>query len=345
MTRPFLLTPFSVGTCEIPNRLIAAPMAGISDLPFRKVLKSLGAGLTFSEMISAEAFSRGHKKTEMLVKRSKGEKPFGIQLFGANPLAMAESARRLEAEARCEIIDINLGCPARKVMRGGSGAALMMDAERLFRVVDAVVGAVSLPVTVKMRAGITPEDRSGLKLIPELFARGVKAVSLHARSVACGFSRAPDWTWIKDAVAMGRLLIGNGGILSPEDAPEMVCRTECDAVMIARGYLGNPWIFREIRHLAEKGRAMPVALSEKFDVMAAHLRSSVELFGEKQGVLKMRKHLAWYVRGLADSTRFRSRIMTLNGLNEVLAAIDAYREHLNQRNRKEIEDEQGNKRV
>jgi nifR3 family TIM-barrel protein len=308
-------------------------MAGISDLPFRKILKSLGAGLTFSEMISAEAYSRRHKKTEMLIKRSKGETPFGIQLFGANSLTMSESARRLESETRCEIIDINLGCPAKKIMRGGSGAALMIDPERLFRVVDAVLGAVALPVTVKMRVGQIPEDRSGLKLIPELFARGVRAVSLHARSVACGFSRSPDWAWIKDAVAKGRPLIGNGGILSPEDALEMVRRTGCDAVMVARGYLGNPWIFREIRQLAGEGRIEPVALSERFDVMIAHLRSNVETFGEKHGVLKMRKHLAWYVRGLADSTRFRGRIMTLNGLKEVLAVIDAYREHLNQRDR------------
>ena len=335
MTPPFLLTPFSVGTCKIPNRLIAAPMAGISDLPFRKILKSLGAGLTFSEMISAESYSRCHQKTEMLMKRSEVERPFSVQLFGANPVAMAESARRLEAEARCEIIDINLGCPAKKVMRGGSGAALMRDTEGLFKVVDAVVRAVSLPVTVKMRVGWRPEDRAGLKLIPELFARGVKAVCLHARSVTCGFSRPPDWTWIKDAVAMGRPLIGNGGILTPEDALEMVRRTGCDAVMIARGYLGNPWIFREIRQLVEEGRVTPLALSERFNVMMAHLRASVETFGEKHGVLKMRKHLAWYVRGLADSTQFRGRIMTLNGQNEVLATIDAYREHLNQRSRKE----------
>ena len=270
------------------------------------------------------------------MKRSEKERPFCIQLFGANPAAMAESARRLEAEARCEIIDLNLGCPAKKVMRGGSGAALMMDTARLFSIIDAVIRSVSLPVTVKIRAGWTPGDLSGMKMISELFARGVKAVSLHARSVTCGFSRSPDWTWIKDAVAMGRPLIGNGGVLFPEDAFEMVRRTGCDAVMIARGYLGNPWIFREIQQLAKEGRAKPVTLHEKFDMMIAHLHANVEAFGEKQGVLKMRKHLSWYVRGLADNTQFRSKVMMLNGWKEVLDAIGTYREHLNQRDKKGI---------
>ncbi len=329
-----LLTSLEIGSCRIPNRLIAAPMAGISDLPYRAILKSFGAGLTFSEMVSAEALVRGHRKTRGILQRAEGEDPFGIQIFGGNADSMAETARRLEAEGLCDLIDINLGCPVKKVMRSGAGAALMMDRERLFAVVEGVVGAVSLPVTVKLRACKTPGEMTGLDVIPGLFSLGVKAVSLHARCVSWSFSHPPEWSWIKAASFLGRPLIGNGGVSSPEDATEMFTKTGCDGVMIARGYLGNPWIFRQIRQLLEKGAYDPVSLDERFEVMKRHLNLSLEVFGERQGIFRMRKHLAWYVRGMPLNSEFRRRVNEIHLPMELFREMDNYHDMLKARSEK-----------
>lgn len=299
-------------------------MAGISNLPFRKILKSYGAGLTLSEMVSAEAYVRGHRKTQDILKRSEEEYPFEIQIFGGNPETLIKAARQLEMEERCDIIDINLGCPVKKVVRGGAGSALMMDRDRLFRAVEGVVNVVSLPVTVKMRVCKTPEDLIGLALIPELLSRGIKAVYLHSRCISWGFSHNPRWEWIKGAVELGRPIIGNGGILNPRDAVEMAAQTGCDGIMIARGYLGNPWIFREIRQLIEEGKFDRVSLEERIETIKRHLSLSVQMFGDKQGILKMRKHLAWYVKGLPLSSEFRRRINEIHLSRELIDEINRY---------------------
>ncbi len=330
-----LLTPISIGSCRVGNRLFAAPMAGISDLPFRAILKSFGAGMTFSEMISTEAFVRGHEKTRGILRRSEHETPFGIQIFGGSPTNMAETARRLEAEGLCDLIDINAGCPVRKVMRSGAGAALIMDRERLFKIVRAVVDAVSLPVTVKLRACRTPGDTMGLDLIPRLFSLGARAVILHARCVSWNFTHPPSWDWIEAATTLGRPLVGNGGIFTPRDAVEMVNRTGCDGVMIARGYLGNPWIFREIRQLIETGVCTPVSLKERFDTMKSHVRMSLEVFGKRQGLLRMRKHLAWYVKGLPSNAEFRRKVNGVQDPEPLLREIEGYFTWLKEKTEKE----------
>lgn len=319
-----LLSSLSFGHYRIPNRLIAAPMAGISDPPFRTILKSCGAGLTFSEMVSAEAYVRGHRKTLGILERSELEYPFGIQIFGGNPETLIKAAKQLEQEGRCEIIDINLGCPVRKVIRSGAGVALMLDRERLFRAVEGVLGSVSLPVTVKIRACKTPDDLTGLDLIPELLSRGIGAIFLHARCTSWNFSHQPKWDWIKMAVESGRTVIGNGGIFTPEGAIEMVVQTGCDGVMIARGYQGNPWIFRETLQFVKEGKVTPVTLEEKFETMKWHLSLSVETFGARNGILKMRKHLSWYVKGLPLNSNFRDRINKINDYEDVLKEIDRY---------------------
>jgi len=326
-----LLAPINIETCRIPNRLFAAPMAGISDLPFRSILKSFGAGLTFSEMISAEAFVRGHQKTRGILRRAKGETPFAVQIFGGNPVAMAETARRLEAEGLCDLIDINAGCPVKKVMRGGAGAALLGDRERFFEIVKRVVRAVSLPVTVKLRACRTPGDLDGLEVIPVLFDLGARGVFLHARCVSWNFTHPPEWAWIERAACLGRPLIGNGGIFAPEDAVAMISSTGCDGVMIARGYLGNPWIFRQVCQLVETGKWTPVSLGERFETMRRHLEMSLDVFGERQGILRMRKHLSWYVKGLAGNAGFRRRMNSLTRSGEVFSEIDRYFESLKER--------------
>ncbi len=326
-----LLSPLLIGSCRLSNRLIAAPMAGITDLPFRTILKSYGTGLTFSEMISAEAYIRGHQRTRGILERAEGEVPFGVQLFGGKPASVAEAARRLEREHRCDLIDLNLGCPVKKVMRSGSGAALLRDDKRLIEMVDRVVQAVSLPVTVKMRAGVTATDRKGVDLIPELFARGVRAVFLHARCVAWNFSHPPHWEWIRQATGQGGPIVGNGGIFIPGDAMDMVLKTGCDGVMIARGMLGAPWIFRQVAEQIRGEKDSPPSLEERMDTMKRHLSLSIRVYGEKQGILKMRKHLAWYVRGLPYASVFRDRINHLECAGPLYDEIRRYQERIKER--------------
>jgi len=319
-----LFRPLSVGKCRLSNRIMAAPMAGITDLPFRTILRDFGVGLTFSEMVSAEAYTRGHGKTRGILQRAERERPFAIQLFGGAPSVLARAARMLEREHRCELIDLNVGCPVRKVLRSGSGAALMRDPERLFRAVEQVRNAVSLPVTVKMRVCDREGDQKGLDLIPELFLRGVAAVFLHARCVSWGFSHPPRWEWIRQAKAFGYPVVGNGGIFTPRDAIHMMETTGCDGVMIARGMLGNPWIFRQIREFSETGQTRSISLEERAAVMERHLALSVETFGERHGVQRMRKHLSWYVKGLPLATEFRGRINRLEFQMEIVKEIRRY---------------------
>ncbi len=321
---PGLLSPLVIGSCKIPNRMMAAPMAGITDLPFRTILRDFGAGLTFSEMVSAEAYTRGHRKTQGILERAEGERPFAIQLFGGTPSVLARAARLLEREQRCDLVDLNLACPVRKVLRSGSGAALMRDPKRLFQTVQEVFEAVSLPVTVKMRACDVVGDEKGLGLIPQLFSRGIAAVFLHARCVSWGFSHSPRWEWIRQAVIFGRPVVGNGSIFTPQDAIRMTEETKCDGIMIARGMLGNPWIFRQIREFVGTGEIRPVSLAERAAVMERHLALSVETFGKERGVLRMRKHLAWYVKGLPLASEFRGRINVLGTEKEVLEEIRRY---------------------
>ena len=299
-------------------------MAGITDLPFRTILRDYGAGLAFSEMVSAEAYTRGHRKTQGILQRAGEERPFAIQLFGGTSSVLVRAARQLEREQRCEIIDLNLGCPVRKVVRSGSGAALMRDPQRLFQTIQEVVAAVSLPVTVKMRACDASGDRKGVSLIPDLFSMGVAAVFLHARCLSWSFSHPAKWEWIRQARMYGNPVIGNGGIFSPLDAAKMVKSTGCDGIMVARGMLGNPWIFRQIRDLAETGAVHPIPLKERADTMERHLALSVATFGETQGVLRMRKHLSWYVKGLPLASDFRGRINTLRSRLEVQKEIRRY---------------------
>ncbi len=325
MNLPHLLQPISIGSCQIPNRLIAAPMAGITDLPFRIILKSYGVGLTFSEMVSAEAFIRKHQKTRELIQRSKDESPFAVQLFGCNPDTLTKAARQLEEERLCDLIDINLGCPVRKVMHSGSGASLVSDPRKLFEAVERMVDAVSLPVTVKMRACDKPGDLKGISLIPELFRRGIRMVSLHARCTTWDFSHTPDWSWITLAVKAGRPIIGNGGIFTPTDAVRMVKKTGCDGIMVARGMLGNPWIFRGIQGVTKTGKEPPVSLDERIETMKRHLSLSVQHFGEPLGVLRLRKHLGWYVRGLPHSSDFRGKINQLKDKESVLEEIQKFK--------------------
>jgi len=307
------------------NPLVLAPMAGITDFPFRMICKELGAGIVFSEMLSVEALIRDHRRTHGMLRTDPAERPVAFQIFGSKPASMAEAAH-IVSQGEVDFIDINMGCPVPKVLRSGSGAALLRDIGLAKEIMAAVVGASKVPVTVKIRLGwdarsIVAED---LALAAE--ASGIAAVTVHGRTKAQGFSGKADWSMIKIVKeSTGIPVIGNGDVRTAQDAKRMIDETGCDGVMIGRAIQGYPWIFREARQYLETGVVPPgPALEERETVMLGHLNDMVRLLGENIGVREMRKHLCWYTKGLPGGAEFREQVNHLDEVDEVKRKIVEY---------------------
>ncbi|HLB25334.1 MAG TPA: tRNA dihydrouridine synthase DusB [Nitrospirota bacterium] len=298
-----------IGNVDIPGKGVLAPLAGITDLPFRLLCKEQGAALVYTEMISSEGLVRGQKGSREMMETRPEERPVAFQIFGKRPDAMAEAAR-VAASSGADIVDINMGCPVRKVVSSGSGAALLKDVREAERLIKAVVKACPAPVTVKIRTGWGASDFVAVELARAAEAVGAAAVAVHGRHASQGFSGAADWTAIravKDAV--GIPVIGNGDVLSGHDAKRMLDETGCDFVMIGRGALGNPWLFREVdAYVGKDGPASAPSVKERGETLLRHLEMVVERRGEAVGVRMMRKHAAWYSKGLPGSPEFRRTI-------------------------------------
>ncbi|HEY6010922.1 MAG TPA: tRNA dihydrouridine synthase DusB [Nitrospirota bacterium] len=307
------------------NPLVLAPMAGITDFPFRMICKELGAGLVFSEMVSVEALVREHKRTHGMLHTDPAERPVAFQIFGAKPESMAEAAL-IVSRGEVDFIDINMGCPVPKVVRSGAGSALLRDLGLAREIMSAVVNASAVPVTVKIRLGWDAKDFVAIDLARAAESVGIAAVTVHARTKAQGFSGHADWSMIqrvKKSVTIP--VIGNGDVSSCRDAKRMIDETGCDGVMIGRAIQGNPWIFREARHFLAKGVAPePPTLVERETVMLRHLRDMVALVGEQVGVREMRKHLCWYTKGLREGAEFRDQVNHLERAGDVRQAIRDY---------------------
>lgn len=307
------------------NPLVLAPMAGITDLPFRVICRELGAGIAYSEMVSAEALIRNQPRTLGMLATDERERPVAFQIFGCRPASLAGAARLLSSR-NIDIIDINMGCPVPKVLRSGAGSALLRDLGLAREIMVAVVKTSAKPVTIKIRLGWDATSIIAVDLARSAEAAGVAAVTVHARTKAMGFSGKADWTMIravKDSV--GIPVIGNGDVRSGADAKRMLDETGCDGVMIGRGIQGNPWIFREAKTFIETGAAPPPPpLEERRAVMLRHLRDAVAMLGENVGVHEMRKHLCWYTKGLPGGSNFRENVNRLERVDEVERAVDAY---------------------
>lgn len=307
------------------NPLVLAPMAGITDLMFRIICREMGAGLVFSEMISAEALSRDHAKTVSMLRSDPRERPVAFQIFGGRPEAMAKAARVL-SRAEIDFIDINMGCPVPKVIKSGAGAALLKDTVLARDIIAAVVESSSLPVTVKMRLGWDHKNLTALHIAQAAEELGVSAITIHGRTRSQGFSGNADWRMIriiKESVSIP--VIGNGDVRSGADAKRMIDETGCDGVMIGRASQGNPWIFREAINIIKHGRETPPpTMHERKEIMLRHLREMVKAHGEIKGVQEMRKHLCWYSKGLKHGAEFRTRVTVLTQVEDVVHEIERF---------------------
>ena len=297
-------------------------MAGVTDLPFRTICKYYGADIVFSEMVSAKAIHYGDKKTLELLKTSDYEQPLIVQLFGSEPEIMAEAATFLEKRG-VYAIDINMGCPATKIIKNGEGSALMKNPELSGKIMKAVVNATSLPVSVKIRSGWDKDSINAVEIAKIAEASGIKAITVHARTKEQAYSGLADRKIIKDVKdAVKICVIGNGDINSPIDAISMLSETQCDSIMIGRGALGNPFLFKQIKNNLSGKPETEISSNEKKEVMLKHLSLLVETKGNKIGILEFRKHLAWYIKGEKNSTAFKTKAFSAKTKEEFISIIN-----------------------
>jgi tRNA-dihydrouridine synthase B len=311
-----------IGPFQLKNNLVVAPMAGVTDRPFRQLCKSMGAGMAVSEMVASHSLLRGAEKTRRRADHEGEVDPIAVQIAGADPGMLAEAAR-YNVDQGAQIIDINMGCPAKKVCNVMAGSALLRDEPLVARILAAVVAAVTVPVTLKIRTGWDRGNRNALRVAKIAEASGIQALAIHGRTRACGFSGQAEYDTIaavKSAVAVP--VIANGDIATPEKVKEVLDYTRADAVMIGRAAQGRPWMFREIQHyLATGERLPPPEVAEIQRVLVAHLNALYGFYGEHTGVRVARKHISWYTKGLAGSAAFRHAMNRLETCREQLAAV------------------------
>lgn len=299
-------------------------MAGITSLPFRQTARRLGAALVTTEMVSADGLSRGHEKTRRYLETHPDEKPLSVQIFGADPGTMARAAV-MAVEAGADLLDINLGCPVRKVVKTGAGGGLLKDLIRLGRVVSAVRAVCRRPLTVKTRAGWSPGQHNYREVIRILEDCGVDAITVHPRFVTQGFSGDADWNIIAEIKGLSRIpVIGNGDVTSPDLALELRRRTGCDAVMIGRGAVSNPWIFRQILDLEQGLPIRCPSVPERKAVILDHFRLLTHSVEEAHAARVMRGLLLRYTRGMPRAGAFRSRMTAIRDLASLVETMDAF---------------------
>jgi tRNA-dihydrouridine synthase B len=318
-----------IGAHALSNGLFVAPMAGITDRPFRRLARRFGAALAVSEMISSRPELRDSRKTRLRRDHEGEPGPISVQIAGADPQMLADAARFNVAEG-AEIIDINMGCPAKKVCNVHAGSALLQDEPLVGRILDAVIAAVDVPVTLKIRTGPDPLRRNALRIARIAESAGVQALAIHGRTRACAFEGDAEYATIAGVKAAVRIpVIANGDIESPEDAKRVLEATGADGVMIGRAAQGRPWLFREVSHyLATGERLAPPAPREIGAVLTEHLDGLYSLYGCDHGARVARKHIGWTVRSLPGGEAFRSRVNHLHAADAQRAAVNDYFERL-----------------
>ncbi|MFV0381136.1 MAG: tRNA dihydrouridine synthase DusB [Breznakia sp.] len=317
---------WKIGDIEIQNKIVVAPMAGVSNLAFRSICKEFGAGLIYTEMLSDKALYFDNIKTLAMSQIAEQEHPISMQLFGHDRDSMVYAAKLLDTQTDCDIIDINMGCPVHKIVKSNAGSALMKDGAYAVSLVEEIVKNVKKPVTVKMRIGWDDQNQNCIALAKALECVGVKAIALHARTRTQMYEGKADWRYIKEMKqALSIPVIGNGDIKSVEDMQRMLKETGCDAVMIGRGVLGNPWLLKECEYYLKTNQQLEtISYQEKFALILQHAKRLCALKGESVGIKEMRGHAAWYIKGLPLSHRVKEKISNMKTYQELLMILKEY---------------------
>ena len=321
---------FKIGNVEIKNNVCLAPMAGVCDSAFRTIIKSFGCGLIEAEMVSDKAIMYEDKKTFSMLKMSEEERPIAQQIFGSDKESFVIAAKKVYEIMKPDIIDINMGCPVPKVaLRAQAGSALLKDVNKVFDIVKAVVNSVSVPVTVKIRSGWDKDSINAVEVAKACEKAGAAAITIHPRTRSQGYSGKADWNIIKSVKENVNIpVIGNGDVKTPEDVKKMLDTTNCDAVMIGRGLIGNPWLIKNsLLYLSGKDM-IDVSSKDRIDMILHHIDLLKEFKSDKVIALEIRNHIAYYLKGVVNSKEFKNKIFKINDLDEIIRLLKEYREEL-----------------
>lgn len=321
---------FKIGNIEIKNKVILAPMAGISNPSYMKICEEMGIGYAITELLSSEAIIRNNKKTfDMLNGINDLTIPVAVQIFGSNPDTMAKAAQILVDKFNIKIIDINMGCPVPKVaIKSEAGSALLKDLSKIHNIVSKVVNSVSVPVTVKIRSGWDKDTINAIDVAMICEKAGAKAISIHPRTRSQGYSGLADWNVIKEVKEKVKIpVIGNGDITDIYKAKKMLEDTKCDAIMIGRGLLGNPWLIKQINEYLDDNIIIPKPTDiEKIDMCLKHLDYLIKYKSEKLACLEIRTHIAWYLKGIEGAKLVKEKIYTKNKICDIIAILNDFKE-------------------
>ncbi len=319
---------WSIGNVKIKNQIVLAPMAGISNSAYRRICKEMGCGLIYCEMVSDKAISFGNKKTLDMLYMTEEERPIVQQIFGTDVDSFVYAAKYIEKEMKPDIIDINMGCPVPKVaVRAQAGSALLKNPNKIYEIVKAVVDAVNVPVTVKIRSGWDNKSINAVEVAKVIEKAGASAICIHPRTRSQGYSGKADWSIIKaikESVSIP--VIGNGDIKKPEDAKRMLDETHCDAVMIGRGVLGNPWLIRDTINYLDGKNVVPVTLNERIDMCLKHLEYLRKLKSEKIACLEIRNHIGWYFKGIKGSNELKNKVYKTSEIRDIISLLNEFKE-------------------